>query len=104
VTLPCRPLHQPMPHRSFTPHLAVHHCRRTPQPLLPVIYTFFLEVALPEEIGGLSLMDQLIIAKTATARRRAYPFTGPFGRIVAFEFRATRTLSIYLNAEGDFAE
>jgi len=71
---------------------------------LPICYAFFLAVALPEDIAGLSLAEQLTFAKAAAARRRAYPFTGPFGPIVVFEFRPTPTISIYLNAEGDFAE
>jgi hypothetical protein len=53
---------------------------------------------------GLSLSEQLKIAKAATVRRRAYPFTGPFGQIVAFEFQRSPFISLYLNAEGDFAE
>jgi len=93
-----------MPHQSFAPHLVVHHRWRVPSPILPVNYTFFLAVALPENIAALPLIEQLTIAKTATARRRAYAFTGPFGRIVSFEFRCTASLSIYLNAEGDFGE
>jgi hypothetical protein len=92
-----------MPHQFFIPHLVVHHRRRIPQPILPVCYSFFLTVELPD-IGALPLTKQLNVAKAATARRRAYPFTGPFGPIVAFEFRPTPTNSIYLNAEGDFAE
>lgn len=83
--------------------LVVHHRRRVPCPILPVCYAFFLAVALPE-ITGLSLSEQLRIAKAATVRRRAYPFTGPFGQIVAFEFQRSLAVSIYLNAEGDFAE
>jgi len=83
--------------------LAVRHRQRVPCPILPVCYAFFLAVALPE-MTGLSLSEQLKIAKAATMRRRAYPFTGPFGQIVAFEFQRSPAMSIYLNAEGDFAE
>jgi hypothetical protein len=93
-----------MPCLPFVPHLRVHHRSRYPQPILPVNYIFFLVVALPEDIAALTLIEQLNVAKTATARRWAYPFTGPFGQIVAFEFRRTPTISIYLNPEGDFAE
>jgi hypothetical protein len=71
---------------------------------LPVNYEFFLAVPLPEDISKLSLLEQLSVAKAATARRRVYPGSGPFGAIVSFEFRRTASLSIYLNAEGDFAE
>jgi hypothetical protein len=92
-----------MPHQSFVPHLVVHHRRRIPQPILPINYTFFLVVELPD-ISASPLIEQLSIAKAATARRRAYPFTGPFGHIVAFEFRRTPIFSVYLNPEGDFAE
>jgi hypothetical protein len=92
-----------MPHQSFIPHLVVRHRQRIPQPILPVNYGFFLAVSLPEDITALPLNEQLSIAKAASARRRAYPFTGPFGPIVAFEFRRTHTISIYLSAEGDFA-
>jgi hypothetical protein len=89
---------------QFVPHLVVHHRRRVPQPILPVNYEFFLAVELPKDIGGMSLIEQLSIAKATSARRRAYSGSGPFGQIVAFEFRCTQTVSIYLNAEGDFAE
>ena len=88
----------------FAPHLRIYHQYRRPTPILPINYQFFLVVALPEGIGALALSEQLSIAKTATARRRAYPFAGPFGHIAAFEFRPTPTISIYLNPEADFAE
>jgi hypothetical protein len=88
---------------QFVPHLVVHHRRRVPQPILPVNYEFFLAVELPKGIAGMSLIEQLRVAKAATARRRAYPYSGPFGPIVSFEFRCAASLSIYMNAEGDFA-
>ena len=91
-----------MPNQSV-PHLVVYHRQLTPQPILPVNYEFFLAVELPKDIGGMSLIEQLRVEKAATARRRAYPCSGPFGPIVSFEFRHTPSLSIYLNAEGDFA-
>jgi hypothetical protein len=87
----------------FVPSLVVHHRRRIPQPILPVPYGFFLAVRLPEDTTSWSLMEQLMVAKTATIWRRRYPFTGPFGPIVAFEYRVTDRCSIYLNPEGDFA-
>jgi hypothetical protein len=90
--------------RFSAPRLVVHHRQRVPQPILPVNYEFFLGVELPEHIATLSLSEQLSIAKTASARRRVYPCSGPFGAIVSFEFLRTASLSIYLNAEGDFAE
>ena len=89
--------------RFFVPHLVVHHRRRVPQPILPVSYGFFLAVRLPEDMASWSLMEQLRVAKTATTWRRTYPFTGPFGPIVAFEYRVSDQCSIYLNSEGEFA-
>jgi hypothetical protein len=83
--------------------LVIRHRQSVPCPILPACYSFFLTVALPE-MTGLSLSEQLRIAKAATVRRRAYPFTGPFGQIVAFEFQRSPFISLYLNAEGDFAE
>jgi len=88
---------------KFTPGLRVIHRSRVPHPILPVNYGFFLFVPLPEKIALLPLEEQLVIAKAATARRRAYPFTGPFGKIITFEFRCSPTCSIYLDREGDFA-
>jgi hypothetical protein len=90
-----------MSDKPFTPYIAVHHTSRLPQPILPLNYGFFLFIPLPEEIASLSLLEQLLAAKVATARRLAYPFPGPFGAITGFEFRLSLRRSIYLNADGD---
>lgn len=86
----------------FVAHLVVRHRRRVPSPVLPINYTYFLAVTLPHGTVTLPMTEQLRAAKTATARRRAYPFTGPFGPIVAFEYRVAPRYSIYLDPEGDF--
>jgi hypothetical protein len=91
-----------MRNRFFVPHVVVHHTRRVPQPILPISYRFFLVVALPQGIAHLSLLQQLSLAKSATMRRRAYGFPGPFGTIVAFEYRVSERYSIYLDPEGRF--
>lgn len=85
---------------QFRPHILIHHTRRTPQPILPVNYRFFLEIDLPPEITSLPLEQQIAMATAATARRRAYPFPGPFGPIVAFEFRSSPRLSVFLSPKG----
>jgi hypothetical protein len=87
---------------TFRPNILVYHSRRVPLPILPISYEFFLAVVVPEGVTLRPISEQLSLAKAATARRRAYPFIGPFGPIVAFEFRRTATVSIYLNPEGDF--
>jgi hypothetical protein len=89
--------------RFFVPNVVVHHTRRVPQPILPVSYCFFLAVPLPQGSADFPLLQQLRIAKTATIRRRAYRFPGPFGPIVAFEYRVSERYSIYLNPQGEFA-
>jgi hypothetical protein len=88
---------------SLFPTLRVHHRRRFPQPILPVCYGFFMAVRLPRNIASWSLIEQLNVARAATKGRRTYPFTGPFGPIVAFEYRVSDRYSIYLNPEGEFA-
>jgi hypothetical protein len=81
----------------------VHHQQQRPTPILPINYAWFLIVVLPEDIGRRPVTAQLTVVKLATSRRRLYPSIGPFGRIVAFEFRRTQSYSIYLNEHGDFA-
>ena len=88
---------------AFRPHVRVHHRQRRPTPILPVNYSWFLFVVLPEDIALLPLAAQLVVVKAATLRRRSYPFLGPFGAPVAFEFRRTESYSIYLNQGATFA-
>lgn len=91
-----------MPAAVFIPHLLVHHVRRVPQPILPVNYAFFLSITLPAHIRTLPLQDQLVMAKAGAQRRLAYPFTGPFGEVVAFEYRLRTNATLYLNSTGVF--
>ena len=72
-------------------------------PILPVNYGWFLTVTLPVGIEHLSLRQQLAVAARATRYRRLYPFPGPFGPLVSFEFQRSKTVSIYLDDEGKFA-
>ena len=89
---------------AFRPHVRVHHRQCQPTPILPINYTWFLFVMLPEDIGLLPLAAQLVVVNAATLRRRSYPSLGPFGPPVAFEFRRTESYSIYLNKEANFAQ
>jgi len=88
---------------AFIPHVVVHHHRRTPHPILPVSYSFFLVVALQDGVADLTVPEQLTVVKMATARRRAYAFPGPFGPVIAFEYRVSKQRSVFLNSEGEFA-
>jgi len=87
---------------GFTPSLMVINAYRTPRPILPINFSFFLRVELPRFTGALPLPSQLLIAKRATEPRRSYPFPGPFGRPLGFVFHRSRHLTIYLNPEGEF--
>lgn len=86
----------------FSSHLRVRHSSRIPTPILPIDYGFFLIVPLASKVADAPVQEQLAMAQSASERRRAYPYRGPFQEIVAFEFRPTERLSIYLNADAKF--
>ena len=92
----------PMSTVAFRPHVRVHHRQYQPTPILPVNYSWFLFVMLPEDIALLPLPAQLVVVKAATLRRRSYPSLGPFGPPVAFEFRRTESYSFYLTERANF--
>jgi hypothetical protein len=90
------------PENLFTPSLLVVNATRTPHPILPVNYSFFVHVELPRFTIALPLPSQLLVANRATDRRRAYPFPGPFAGIQAFAFHRSNRMTIYLTESGEF--
>lgn len=92
-----------MPTERFVPTLFVHHERRIPQPILPINYNYFLEVKLALGTNDLPLKDQMELASTVIRTRRRYRFDGPFGRVTGYALRSSPNVTVYLNAEGEFA-
>ncbi len=88
----------------FRPKLVVHHTRRVPQPILPVDYSYFLEMNLPLELVGAPLKEQMTLVKELLKTRARYQFEGPFGRVIGFELRSSPNVTVYFNAQGEFAE
>lgn len=95
--------HSRVPESPFRPFVHVIHRNPTPSPILPVDFSYFLRASLPSFTVALPLPSQLLVAKRATASRRSYGFTGPFGAIEALAFHRSQHVTIYLTAKGDFA-
>lgn len=88
---------------SFWPVLVLHHKNPVPHPILPINYSYFVVVRLPEQFSRLTLSQQLKVAQQSLQVRLRYPFVGPFGPIIACELRCTEKMSVYLNKKGDFS-
>jgi hypothetical protein len=86
---------------DFTPQLHVYHERGKPQPLLPIDYSPFKMIDLPQGLGKRPLPAQLAVVqrKIETAR---WP-SSPFGSVIGYEFVWRSNVNVFLNAEGEFA-
>lgn len=88
---------------GFIPHVRVLCASRTPRPILPINYGWFVRIELPDDVPTLSFSELLTLVKVKVVLRGFYRHSGPFGRVFGHAVHSTPTLTVYLNRDGDFA-
>jgi hypothetical protein len=88
---------------TFNPAVFVYHERGAPVPLLPLDYTPFKMIDLPPGLKARRLSTQLAVVQQIIEGKAAQWQSSPFGAIVGYEFAWRNNVSVFLNAEGEFA-
>ncbi len=70
---------------EFRPHIKILRASKVPNPILPVDYSYWLVIELPEEITALTFDQLLMVARSIWARQPQNKFWGPFGKVTGYE-------------------
>ena len=91
-----------VPSQRFAAAIRVITSSKSPNPILPVNYDYYLRIKLEPALNYLPVQKQLDVAKDAIASRGGKHLYGPFGPVLGHNLRVTPRVNIYLDRRGDF--